>query len=256
MLSILPIGCYGSDLDHKKCITMQISPTTIIDTGAMLSSIPTEELLKIENVIITHCHFDHIKNLPIFADFMLSMAMKQFNVYTTETIKKQIMDHILNNLIWPDFSALPTRKNPTINFVPIEFEKEFVIDGISYLPIEVNHIVESLGFIIRKGKKAFAYSGDTSYCDNFIDHVNDEKDIKVVCWEVSFPNRLENIAVASKHLTPSMLDSELSKIKRNLPIHTFHLKPNLENEIIEDMNNMKTQMTVTAMKQKKPINIV
>jgi len=255
MLSILPIGCYGSDLDNKKCITMQISPTTIIDTGSLLSSLSTEDLLKIENVIITHSHFDHIKNLPIFADFMLSLANKQFNVYTTEVIKKQIMDHIFNNLIWPDFSALPTRSNPTIKFIPIEFEKQFTIDGIDFLPIEMNHIVESIGFIIRKGKNAVAYSGDTSYCDNFIDHVNADRDIKTLCWEVSFPDRLKSIAVASKHLSPSMLESELSKIKRNIPVHTFHLKPNLEEEITTELSQIKSNMPVMAMKQKKPIII-
>ncbi|HRZ79979.1 MAG TPA: MBL fold metallo-hydrolase, partial [bacterium] len=74
MLSILPLGCYGSDLENKKCITMQVTPSTVIDTGALLSSLDTPQLVDIRNVIITHCHFDHIKNLPIFSDFMLSLG--------------------------------------------------------------------------------------------------------------------------------------------------------------------------------------
>ncbi len=255
MLTILPIGCYGSDLDYKKCITMQITPSTVIDTGALLSSISTGDLLKIKNVIITHCHFDHIKNLPIFADFMLSMGNNSFNVYTTEAIWEQVKAHVFNDLIWPDFSSLPNKKSPTIRFFPIEFGKHFSLENISFLPIEMNHIVESVGFVIKKDHVAVAYSGDTSYCDNFIDHVNDDKDIKLLCWELSFPNRLKSIAEASKHLTPSMLDSELSKIKRKLPVHTFHLKPNLEEEIKHEISEMQTGMSVVAMKQKKPINV-
>lgn len=255
MLSILPLGCYGSDLENKKCISMQITPSTIIDTGSLMSSLEVPQLLEIKNVIITHSHFDHIKNLPIFADFMLSLGNHIFTVYTTKKIMDEIKTHVLNDLIWPDFTKLPTSKKPTINFQPIEFEKPFSLDGIEFLPVEVNHLVESIGFIIRKEGQAIAYSGDTYLCDNFVDHVNDDRTVRTICWETSFPNRLEHIAVASKHLTPGLLEKELSKLKRRHEIHTFHLKPNLEDEIITDIKSIKTDMLITPMKQKKPLTV-
>jgi len=255
MLSILPLGCYGSDLENKKCISMQITPSTVIDTGSLMSSLDIPQLLEIKNVIITHSHFDHIKNLPIFADFMLSLGNHVFTVYTTEKIMSEIKTHILNDLIWPDFTKLPSKSKPTINFQPVEFEKPFSLDGIEFLPIEVNHLVESIGFIIRKNDCSIAYSGDTFICDNFVNHVNDEPTVKAVCWETSFPNRLENIAVASKHLTPALLEKELLKLKRKNEVHTFHLKPNLENEIIEDLKKVQADMPIIPMKQKRPLTV-
>jgi cAMP phosphodiesterase len=253
MLSILPLGCYGSDLENKKCISMQVSPSTVIDTGSLMSSLDIAQLLEIKNVIITHSHFDHIKNLPIFADFMLSLGNHVFTVYTTEKIMSEIKTHILNDLIWPDFTKLPSKSKPTINFQHIEFDKVFALDGIEFLPVEVNHLVESIGFIIKKGNDAIAYSGDTYICDNFVDHVNAESSVRTICWETSFPNRLENIAVASKHLTPALLEKELLRLKRQHAVHTFHLKPNLEQEIIADINSIKTDMKIIPMKQKKPV---
>lgn len=255
MLSILPLGCYGSDLENKKCITMQVTPSTVIDTGALLSSLDTPQLVDIRNVIITHCHFDHIKNLPIFSDFMLSLGGHSFNLYTTENIMKQILDHVLNDLIWPDFTKLPTKKKPTINFIPVYFDRPFIIDQTEFVPLEMNHLVESMGFIIRKGKSSAAYSGDTYSCERFVDAINSDRTVKTVCWEASFPNRLEKIAVASKHLTPELLEIELNKVKKKCDIHTFHLKPNLEDEIMSDLLKIKSRMTITAMKQKKPISI-
>lgn len=234
---------------------MLLTPSTVIDTGCLLSSLDISQLLEIENVIITHCHFDHIKNLPIFADFMLSLGGRRFTVYTTETIMNQIKTHVLNNLIWPDFTLLPNKKSPTINFAPIEFDKPFTIDSLEFLPIPVNHLVESLGFIIRKGKEAIAYSGDTYISDNFVDCINENSSIKTICWETSFPDRLESTAVASKHLTPSILAKELSKIKRICNIHAFHLKPNLEGEIMLDIKKIKSKMKITTMKQKRPISV-
>ena len=232
---------------------MLVTPSTVIDTGSIMSSLDKTQLLAIKNIIITHCHFDHIKNLPIFADFMLSLGNHSFTVYTTENIMSQIMDNIFNDLVWPDFTKLPTKKNPTIKFKPIKFDETFSIDGIEYLPVEVNHVVESLGFILRKNGEAIAYSGDTGICDNFVDHVNDDHAVKTICWETSFPNRLEKLATVSKHLTPSQLDGELNKIKRSCTIRTFHLKPNLEDEIIADIKSMKSPMKIIPMKQKSPI---
>jgi len=234
---------------------MLVTPSTVIDTGSIMSSLDINQLLAIKNIIITHCHFDHIKNLPIFADFMLSLGNHSFTVYTTETIMEQIMNHIFNDLVWPDFTKLPTKKAPTIKFQPIKFDETFTIDGTDFLPVEVNHVVESLGFIIHKGKDAIAYSGDTGICENFVDHINDDHSVKTICWETSFPDRLDKLATASKHLTPSQLDGELLKIKRSCSVHTFHLKPNLEDEIITDIKNMKSPMEIIPMKQKCPITV-
>ena len=255
MFSLLPLGCYGSDLENKKCISMQVTPTTVIDTGALLSSLNTSQLLEIRNIIITHSHFDHIKDLPTFSDFMLSFGRHRFNLYTTQTIMGELKQNILNDLIWPDFTKLPNSDHPTINFVPIEFDKPFTIDGTEFIPIEMNHLVESIGFIIRKDGKTFAYSGDTGVCENFIDHINQEPSIRTLCWETSFPNRLENLAKVSKHLSPSMLEKELAKLKRKYEVHLFHLKPNLEDEIIRDIEGIRTTMNLMTMKQKKPVFI-
>jgi len=255
MFSLLPLGCYGSDLENKKCISMQITPSTVIDTGALLSSFNISQLLEIRNLIITHSHFDHIKDLPTFSDFMLSFGNHSFNLYTTKTIMKELKQHILNDLIWPDFTKLPNSKTPTINFKPIEFDKPFVIDNTEFTPIEMNHLVESIGFIIKKEGKVFAYSGDTGICDNFIDHIKQEPKIKTLCWETSFPNRLKKLAELSKHLSPSMLEGELAKLNKKYEVHIFHLKPNLEEEIISDIGKIRTDMHLTTMKQKKPIFI-
>ncbi|MGI6395539.1 MAG: MBL fold metallo-hydrolase [bacterium] len=254
MLSILPIGCYGSDLENKKCISMQVTPSTIIDAGAIMS-MEIAQLLEIKNVIITHSHFDHIKSLPMFADFMLSYGNYSFTVYTTEKIMSEIKSHVLNNLIWPDFTKLPSEESPTIHFKSVDFDKPFVIDGIEFIPIKMNHLVESMGFIIKKGSSSIAYSGDTFICENFIDHVNENSSIKTICWETSFPNRLERIAIASKHLTPSLLEEELKKLKRKSDIHVFHIKPNLEDEIVSELEEIKVGMNIIPMKQKKPLII-
>lgn len=255
MITILPLGCYGSDLEEKKCISMRLTESTIIDAGAILSTLSKTELLKIKNIIITHSHYDHIKDLPTLADFMLSYGMHTFDIYTTEAIASQVHQNIFNDLIWPDFTKLPSKGTPTITFKYFEYDKPFSLDGHEIVPIKVNHVVESVGFLIRKGSASVGYSGDTYYCDNFIDYINAEKNLKALCYETSFPNKLATIAKNSKHLTPNDLSHELAKIKQNVPVHIFHLKPSMLEEIEKELLEIETDKKLYFMKQKNPIII-
>jgi hypothetical protein len=50
--------------------------------------------------------------------------------------------------------------------------------------------------------------------------------------ETSFPNRLEKIALATGHLTPSLLEKEIAKMRDPPPrIYVMHLKPQYLSEI-------------------------
>ncbi len=255
MISVLPLGCYGSELEEKKMITFRLTESTLIDAGGILSAMPKSELLKIKNIIITHSHYDHIKDMPSLADFMLSYGFYTFNIYTTERIAAEIQKHIFNDLIWPDFTKLGKKGHPTINFKFIEFGKVFHIDDLEFLPIEVNHVVESIGFIIRKNNISLGYSGDTYICDNLVETLNREKNLSSLFYETSFPNRLDIIAKSSKHLTPSLLELELARIKADVPVHLFHLKSHLVDEIKSEVEAIKTNKQINYLRQKCPVNI-
>ncbi len=252
-LTLLPLGCYGSDLEEKKCISMRLSPSIVIDAGAILSNMSKEDLLKIKHIIITHAHFDHVKDLPTLADFMLSYGANSFTIHTTHTISEQIQHHIFNDLIWPDFTKLPNKRSPTVIFDIFSFGKPFFIDDFAFLPIPVNHVVESVGFIIRHGEDSIGYSGDTHRCPAFVDAVNAEKNLRALCWETSFPNRLDAIAKSSKHLTPHDLEQELASVRKNVPVWVFHMKPSMLDEIEKELRELKTDKTIRFMRQRSPI---
>ncbi len=251
--TILPLGCYGSDLEEKKCISMRLSPHLIIDAGAILSNMSKEDLLKIKHVVITHAHFDHVKDLPTLSDFMLSYGANSFTIHTTETIARQIQTNIFNDLIWPDFTKLPSKRTPTVTFRFFSFGEPFIIDDFEFLPIPVNHVVESVGFIIRHGGDSAGYSGDTHRCPSFVDAVNAEKNLRVLCWETSFPNRLSGIARNSRHLTPHDLEQELAMVAPQIPVWVFHMKPSMLEEIETELQEIKADKPVRFMRQKSPI---
>jgi cAMP phosphodiesterase len=55
--------------------------------------------------------------------------------------------------------------------------------------------------------------------------VNKVDDLKAVIVETSFPNELQDLANVSGHLTPQTLDTELRKLKRDVPVYLYGAKP-------------------------------
>ena len=96
----------------------------------------------------------------------------------------------------------------------------------------VDHTVPAYGYIVEDpGKTAIAYTGDTGPTDRFWKRMADH-DVKVLITETSFPNRMEKLAMASKHLTPALLGKEIGKMSRPpRQIRIMHLKPQFLQEI-------------------------
>jgi ribonuclease BN (tRNA processing enzyme) len=123
--------------------------------------------------------------------------------------------------------------NPTIKFKIIESQKIEQIEDYSILAVPVNHPVPAVGYQItsHEGKKIF-YTGDTGTgLAECWTHVSPH----LLFMEVTAPNRHEEFAKESGHLTPNMLKQELTsfqKLKGYLPkVILVHLNPYLEKEI-------------------------
>ena len=93
-------------------------------------------------------------------------------------------------------------------------------------PVKVRHTVESTGFVISRGRAAFAISGDTGPTRAFWRAASEAPGLGALLVETSFPTALQWLADLSGHLTPRTLVAELSKVKRDpVPVYLYHLKP-------------------------------
>jgi len=132
-------------------------------------------------------------------------------------------NHLFNNVIWPDFTAIPNPENPVICFETIDSGREYAVSDYYIRAIPVNHTVPAVGYRVRHGEKTLLYSGDTGPTEEIWRYASG---IDALIVEVSFPNCMEPLALLTKHLTSSLLKKELEKIEI-LPKRIFitHPKP-------------------------------
>jgi ribonuclease BN (tRNA processing enzyme) len=99
------------------------------------------------------------------------------------------------------------------------------IDGRTFTPLPANHTVPAVGYQIESAQNALVFTGDTYVNDPLWKIVNRVPNLKYLIIETAFCNRELQLAVASKHLCPSLLAEELAKLERTAEIFITHLKP-------------------------------
>ena len=83
----------------------------------------------------------------------------------------------------------------------------------------------AVGYHLDSGAGSLVFTGDTTVNDMLWRLVNRMGNLRYLIIETAFCNREKSLAIASKHLCPSMLADELAKLERSADIFITHLKP-------------------------------
>jgi cAMP phosphodiesterase len=243
------IGGHGGVSPGFKATSYLIDGKLLIDAGSVASGIQIEEQSHIDNILISHSHLDHISDLAFMADNCFGMKGRPFEVYANAPVKKAIKTHLLNDILWPDFTMLPSKDNPTLRFHDIKPEEWIQLGEYKILPVPVNHPGGALGFIIQRKNTAIVFTQDTGSTDKIWEHALKLQNLKAIFTEVSFPNALAKVATDSQHHTPATMREEIKKMPKNVPIFLGHLKPNFQHQLfaeIEELNDERITILGSA----------
>jgi ribonuclease BN (tRNA processing enzyme) len=220
------LGCHGGEQPKHRTTCFLVDGVLALDAGALCATLQLEDLLKVDNILVTHSHFDHVKDLPLMADLIVGRRDKPVTVYGSFECTATLKKNMFNNRLWPDFTRIPTPKNPVVELKSFKPGAKFKIGKYSIQTIPVTHPVESCGFVVTNGTSSIAMSGDTGPTEKLWKVLNRAKNLKALLLETSFPNKLQQLADISGHLTPQTLKTELTKFRRNgADVFLYHLKP-------------------------------
>ncbi len=239
MMKIQVLGGHGGLAKGFATTSFLIDNKLLIDAGALAATLSIEEQTKIENILISHCHLDHIKDLAFMCDNCFGLKSEPINVHTHATVRDVIKKHLLNDIIWPDFTKLPNAENPTMKIHAIDPEKEITLGEYKVTPVKVKHALDAMGFIIEKGSTAVLFTLDTGPTEKIWEIARSKKNLKAIFTEVSFPSSLAKVAEISEHHTPVSMANEIPKMPAGIPIILTHLKPNYRKEILSELAKLK-----------------
>ncbi len=228
------LGCSGAIAQGVYTSSFLIDAAIALDAGTGLGQLTLAQMLQLDHIFITHTHLDHIAALPLLLDSVMSIrtqtARPPVQVYALPETLYALRKHIFNRIIWPDFTALPSRDKPVLNFVPVRLGQVVTFDGLPHqvqvLPAQ--HTVAAAAYAVRPAAHAPAlvYTGDTGPNPLLWQNLA-QLDVAGLIIEAAFSNQESGLARAALHLCPNSLLGELRNIPANshYPIYITHTKP-------------------------------
>lgn len=220
------LGAHGGEMPGCHATAFRLDGCLAVDAGGLAATLSIEEQCRLEHVLITHPHLDHVKDLAFVSDLMAGRRQAPLEVHAAPGVVAALRSHFFNNILWPDFTAIPTRSAPVVRLDPLVPCREQQVGEYVVCAIPVTHSVVATGFVVSGSDATVAFSGDTGPTELFWAMLDSLPRLDALFVEVSFPNSLQRLADASLHLTPRTLDEELNKWSRHdVPVYLYHLKP-------------------------------
>lgn len=225
------LGAHNCEVQNTRFSCVLVDESLALDAGGLTSSLSLSAQRKLKAVLLTHQHYDHIRDIPALA-MNLYLSEAAIKIHSIQSVHEALTNHLLSGELYPNFLEMP-QENPTIKFNEIEPLNMEVIESYNVFAIPVNHAVPAVGYQVTspEGRTIF-YSGDTGPgLRNYWPQLSPQ----LLITEVTAPNRYEEFARETGHLTPNLLREELAifrRVKGYLPqIVSIHMNPQLEAEI-------------------------
>jgi len=229
------LGCSGSVMQGYNTTSILINKDTLIDAGSVSSALSEEAVRAIRHIMITHPHIDHIKELPFVLDTLFSGRAHGVSIWASAETLNALTDNVFNGMIWPEIRDLNVHRD----FITLKEVPAGVFD-IGRLKVQghpVDHIPGSLCYQISEGNGEVLFSGDTGFDQRLFELVLSlGEDLKIFFVEVSFPDRMKEIARLSRHLTPVLLKQGIDgRLAPSARIIAYHIKPRHLDEVVAEL---------------------
>lgn len=225
-MKVRVLGCSGAIAKDCRTTSFLVDSDMLIDAGTGVGDLSLDEMRRIEHVFLTHSHLDHVAALPLMVDAVASRRSKPLKIHALAGTIQALKTHIFNDVIWPDFSRIPTPEAPFISFHEILTGQTLEVNRKLVEVLPAVHTVPAVGYAVTSGSGCWVFSGDTERNPAFWARVN-QLNVAMLVIETAFSNREKDLAKLSLHLSPGVLADELDNIRidQRYPIYITHTKP-------------------------------
>jgi ribonuclease BN (tRNA processing enzyme) len=220
-------------------ITYLINDTVAIDAGCLGFFGSVEDQAKVRHVLISHTHMDHVASLPIFVENCFDGRQDCVTILASKVVLDGLQSDIFNGRIWPDFIGMSSPKTPFMKVETIESGRSIQIDGLTITPVEVDHLVPTLGFVVDDGNSTVVIASDTGPTEELWRISRSRPNLKAIFLEAAFPNKMQGLADLSKHLTSAGFGVEAAKVGPGVTMIAVHIKARYRDEILSELDALK-----------------
>lgn len=259
-MQIRVLGCSGSIGGDCRTTSFLLDDDVLIDAGTGVGDLMLDELSKIEHILISHSHLDHVLAIGLLADSVMRRRAGQppIQVHGLAATIDALRSHVFNGVIWPDFTRLPSADAPMLQLIPFEVGQTITLGDrrIEVLPAE--HTVPAVGFAVLGApvakRGAFIFTGDTGPNPALWTRLHGMR-IAALVIETAFSDEERQLARVSRHLCPAALGQELARLEHPTNVYITHIKPGEVDAVMSEIAALNSPHRIRALAQGQIIPI-
>ncbi|AQG98876.1 3',5'-cyclic-nucleotide phosphodiesterase [Burkholderia sp. KK1] len=261
-MNVRVLGCSGAigggpdgAGDPGGTTALLVDDDLLIDAGTGVAVLGDEALARIDHVFITHSHLDHIAYLPLMIDAVGDARAAPLTVHASRATLDILQAHIFNNLIWPDFTRIPSPEAPGVRFEPLEIGERVVLGGRIVTALPARHAVPAAGFAVSSHTASLAFSGDTTTNPDFWSAAAALPGLRYVIVETAFPDAQIATAHAAHHYCPRLIAEDLRGIGLKAELLISHLKPPHGAQILTELRAALPGVALRALRAGEVLSV-
>jgi ribonuclease BN (tRNA processing enzyme) len=227
-MQIRVLGCSGSIAAGSRTTAFLVGDDVLIDAGTGVGELPLDAMVRIDHILVTHSHLDHVLAIGLLADSVArrraAAGRPPVRVHALAPTLDALRTHILNGVIWPDFTRLPSPERPTLELVPITHGERLRIGARMVEVLPAAHTVPACGYAVEGERGCWVFTGDTGPNPALWARLA-QLNVATLVIETAFGDEDAELARLSRHLCPTLLREELARLERPTDVYITHIKP-------------------------------
>ena len=107
MITLRLLGCSGGiGGTGRRTTCYGLDDTVLIDAGTGAGELSLEHMARIDHIVLTHAHLDHIACLPLLLDSVAASRETPLQIWALPAVIDILRAHVFNDQIWPCPAAM------------------------------------------------------------------------------------------------------------------------------------------------------
>jgi ribonuclease BN (tRNA processing enzyme) len=245
------LGCSGAIAAGCRTTAFLLEEDILIDAGTGVGDLSLEALARIDQILISHSHLDHVLSIGLLADSVMRLRSAQnrppIQVRALPDTLAALRTHIFNSVIWPDFTRLPSAEHPILELLPLAVGDLLQLGDKRIEVLSASHTVPAVGFAIDCGTQGWwVYTGDTGPNRALWERLKNMRVAHLVI-ETAFSDEERQLARISRHLCPTALGHELAQLEGSVDVHITHIKPGEMEAVMAEIERLGSPHRIHAL---------
>ena len=254
-MHIRVLGCSGSIAAGCRTTAFLLDDDVLIDAGTGVGDLTLDELARIDHILLSHSHLDHVLGVPLLADSVMRRRIGRpaIVVHALPATLAALRAHVFNGTIWPDFTRLPTAEQPILALQAFNTGDVLQIGRHHIEVLPALHTVPAVGFAVlgaqagaAEAAGAWVFTGDTAPNPALWQRLKALKVASLVI-ETAFRDDEHALAAVSRHLHPAALGRELQQLAQGVAVYITHIKPGELDAVMAEITALDSRHAIAAL---------